>query len=121
MARGVEAFMSRTHVGGTVFTGAEIEAIVQARYPGAQVHPSDLTGGGDHWHVVVVSDAFEGMRSFQRQRDLMPSFKEHLATGAIHALDLRCLTPQELTDAHGGEAPAPFRPHGDGEGEHPGH
>ncbi|MGB1585760.1 MAG: BolA/IbaG family iron-sulfur metabolism protein [Thermoplasmatota archaeon] len=88
--------------------------------PDAQVHPTDLNGGGDHWHVVVVAASFEGQRSFQRQRPILAAFTPHIQSGVVHALDLKCITPQELADRHEGKLPQPFVPHQRGEGDHPG-
>lgn len=96
-----------------------IKQAMEAIVPGAQVHPTDLTGGGDHWHVVVVSQSFEGQRSFQRQRPILAAFTPHIQSGAVHALDLKCLTPTELEEKHGGTLPSPFVPHQAGEGMHP--
>lgn len=84
--------------------------------PDATVYATDLTGGGDHWHVVVVSPSFEGKRSFQRQRPVVGHFTPHFESGAVHALDVKCMTPEEA--AHG--IPNPFVPHEKGQGDHPG-
>lgn len=92
---------------------------VHEAVPDADVHPTDLTGGGDHWHVVVVSPSFEGQRSFRRQRPVLAAFTPHIQSGAVHALDLKCITPAELRDKHGGRLPTPFVPHREGEGMHP--
>ncbi|MGB1697400.1 MAG: BolA/IbaG family iron-sulfur metabolism protein [Thermoplasmatota archaeon] len=93
--------------------------IIQSVVPDAEVHATDL-GGGDHWYVVAIAASFEGQRSFQRQRPIMAAFAPHFQTGAIHALDLKCLTPAELAEKHGGNIPAPFHPHADGtKGMHP--
>ena len=93
---------------------------VQAAFPGAQVHATDLTGGGDHWHVAVVAEGFSGQRALQRQRAIFALFDEEMKTERIHALDLKCLTPEELQTRHDGQVPEPFVPHQQGEGRHPG-
>ncbi len=87
--------------------------VIAGVVPDADVHPVDLTGGGDHWFCVVIAESFEGLRSFQRQRPLLDAFTPHFQTGRIHALDLKCLTPQELHEKHAGRIPDPFRPHDD--------
>ena len=66
--------------------------------PQADVLATDLTGGGDHWHVVVVDASFEGQRSFRRQRMVMEPFKPHIQSDVVHALDLVCLTPAERAE-----------------------
>lgn len=95
----------------------QLRAKVQEAVPGADVHPTDLTGGGDHWHCVVVSPAFEGLRSFQRQKRVLAVFSPLIADGTVHALDLKCLTPEEAKKSG---LPRPFVPHQKGEGSHPG-
>lgn len=97
-----------------------IAQTVQEAVPGADVHPTDLTGGGDHWYVAVVSDRFEGALPLARQKPILKAFQPHIESGAVHALDLKCLTPEELEERHGGQVPAPFVPHSRGEGAHPG-
>ena len=93
-----------------------LAALVVSVVPDATVHPTDLTGDGDHWFVVVVSPAFEGQRPLARQRPILAAFTPHFAAGTVHALDLKCMTPAEVA-AHG--MPPAFRPHGPGEGMHP--
>lgn len=89
-------------------------ATVRSVVPDAEVHPVDLTGGGDHWYCAVVAASFEGKRSFQRQRPILDAFTPAIQSGAVHALDLKCLTPKELEQDHQGRVPDPFRPHADG-------
>lgn len=97
-----------------------IRETVLSVVPDADVHPIDLTGGGDHWFCAVVAESFEGRRSFQRQRPILDAFFPHFQSGVVHALDLKCLTPQELQDNHDGKIPAPFSPHDDSmPGMHP--
>jgi acid stress-induced BolA-like protein IbaG/YrbA len=93
-----------------------IRATIRAVVPDAEVHPTDLTGGGDHWFVAVVSPAFEGQRSFARQRPILAALTPHIQSGVVHALDLKCLTPSEVQEKG---LPRPFVPHQRGEGEHP--
>ena len=38
-----------------------VETAIQRMIPDAQVTVEDLTGGGDHLQVSVVSTAFEGL------------------------------------------------------------
>ena len=51
-------------------------------------------GGETHFNVTVVSVAFEGENRIGRQRMVHAALSEELA-GPIHALSLRCLTPEE--------------------------
>ncbi len=66
----------------------------------------DLTGGQDHFHVRVVSSTFEGMRPLPRQRILLGHFKPYIPS-EVHALDLKCLTPEQAAKDDG----EVFHPH----------
>jgi stress-induced morphogen len=67
---------------------------VRAALPDAQIELRDLTGGGDHWQAVIVSQAFDGQTPIARQRLVFGALGE-LMHGPIHALTLKTLTPQQ--------------------------
>ncbi len=80
----------------TSFQGSVETAIresIQKLIPDAKV---EVTGGGGHWSIVVVSSVFEGKRPLEKQRLVYQSIA-HLMTGdqaPVHAVDsLRTLTP----------------------------
>ena len=75
--------------------------------PDAKVEVIDLHGSGDHFHVRVISSHYEGVRPLQRQKPILDHFKPHIASNAVHALDLRCMTPEQVSP--GGETA--FDPH----------
>ena len=77
--------------------------------PDAQVEASDLHGSGDHFHVRVISESYEGVRPLQRQRPILNPFKPHIAQNIVHALDLKCMTPEQA-ESSGQTA---FDPHGE--------
>lgn len=81
---------------------AFIVATVRRALPDARVEAIDLTGGGDHWRARVVDARFEGLRPLARQRLVLEPFKAHLASNAVHALDLVCRTPAEDAADAGG-------------------
>lgn len=62
-------------------------------FPGAQILVHDLTGGGDHWEVEILSEKFKGLSRIQQHQLVMASFKEELKTGELHALVLKTRTP----------------------------
>ncbi len=72
----------------------EITQRIESAIPGAQVTVRDMTGGGDHYEVEVVSEAFEGISPLQRHRMVYGPLKDVLG-GALHALALRTRTPEE--------------------------
>jgi stress-induced morphogen len=54
----------------------------------------DGSQGETHFHVRLVSRAFEGLSRVERQRRVYAALKDELA-GPVHALSLSALTPAE--------------------------
>ncbi len=73
----------------------QVEAMIKAGLPGAQVQVQDLTGGGDHYQVVIVSSEFEGKRLVQRHQLVYGALKQAMSSEAIHALSMKTITPEE--------------------------
>ena len=73
----------------TEFKGSIPDAIttsIQATMPDAKV---EVSGGGGHWSIVVVSTAFAGKSMLESQRMVLSAIK-HMINGAmppIHAVD----------------------------------
>ena len=80
-----------TAMAGADWVGSEIKKLV----PGATVEVSDLHGTGDHFHVRVISDSFDGMLPLERQRPILDFFMPHIKSGVVHALDLKCMTEEQ--------------------------
>ena len=85
-----------------------IEAEVRQVYPDAKIECTDLTGNGDHWFVMVVDPSFEGMRPLPRQRPILSHFKQYIEGNVVHALDLKCWTPEQAAENEGDQS---FHPH----------
>nr|WP_239124844.1 BolA family transcriptional regulator [Leptolyngbya sp. CCY15150] len=64
----------------------------------AQVQVQDLTGGGDHYQVIVVSSAFEGKGLVQQHQLVYGAVKQAMSSEAIHALALKTYTPQQWAE-----------------------
>lgn len=64
-------------------------------------------GGGGHFRVLVVSDAFRGHGMVARQRQVYAALGAALGS-EIHALAMRTLTPEEWREAAGAR-PGGFR------------
>ena len=90
-----------------------VESEVLKAVPEATVEVIDLHGSGDHFHVRVIADLFEGMRPLQRQKMVLAVMKQHIPR-PIHALDLKCMTPKQAETA----GDTAFDPHGGGQGVH---
>jgi len=65
-----------------------------AAFNGAMIDVQDLTGGKDHYRLVVVSTLFDGMPLLHRHKMIYQSLKEEMKQ-EIHALTLETLTPAE--------------------------
>lgn len=72
----------------------QVEAMVQAKLPDAQVIVKDLTGGGDHLEAIVVSSKFEGKTRVKQHQLVYSALQEAMASEAIHALALKTYTPE---------------------------
>jgi stress-induced morphogen len=71
---------------------SEIEAMIRAAIPDAEVEITDLAGDGDHYAARVVSAAFAGMPRV-RQHQLVYAALGGRMGGALHALQLTTATP----------------------------
>ena len=76
-----------------------VESLIKAGLPDAQIQVQDLTGGGDHYQVTVVSSSFEGQGLVQQHKLVYGTLKQEMATEAIHALALKTYTPQQWATA----------------------
>ncbi|MEK9731688.1 MAG: BolA family protein [Candidatus Poseidoniales archaeon] len=92
---------------------AWVEAEILKAVPDADVEVIDLHRSGDHFHVRIISESFEGVRPLQRQKQVLAVMKQHIPH-PIHALDLKCMTPEQA--AVSGDTA--FDPHGGGQGIH---
>ncbi|MBD2460774.1 BolA family transcriptional regulator [Oscillatoria sp. FACHB-1407] len=73
---------------------SQVESMIKASIPDAQVQIQDLTGGGDHYQVVVVSSAFDGKGLVQQHQLVYKAVRQAMSTEAIHALSLKTYTPE---------------------------
>ncbi len=53
-----------------------------------------------HFRLVIVAESFEGQNRVQRQRRVYACLADELA-GPVHALQMKCLTPDEYASADG--------------------
>jgi stress-induced morphogen len=76
----------------------EIRDLIRRRMPDAVVRLKDLTGGGDHWDAVVVSQAFEGKSPVEQHQLVYAALGEAMRE-RIHALQLKTYTPNSARSA----------------------
>lgn len=72
----------------------QIEEMIEAQIPDAQVKVQDLTGGGDHYQVTVISSQFDGKGLVQQHQMIYGALQQAMISEAIHALALKTYTPQ---------------------------
>lgn len=73
----------------------QVAAMIKASLPDAEVDVQDLTGGGDHYQVAVVSSAFEGRSLVQQHQLVYGAVRTAMSSEAIHALALKTYTPAD--------------------------
>ena len=101
------------HYCPTMPTVKWMEAEISGILPDSIVKVTDLNGTGDHFHVRIISQLFEGLRTLQRQKVVLNHFKQYIPR-KIHALDIQALTPEQAEST--GESV--FNPHSQGKGIH---
>ena len=72
----------------------DISAAIRRELPDAHVTVEDMSGGGDHLQVNVVSTAFAGLPLIRQHQLIYGVLKEELASEAIHALALHTSAPE---------------------------
>lgn len=75
----------------------QVQSMIRTGLPDAEVQVQDLTGGGDHYQVVVVSALFEGKTLVQRHQLVYRTLQQAMSSEAIHALTMKTYTPHDWT------------------------
>jgi len=71
---------------------AEIEALIKAALPDAEVRIDDLAGDGDHYRAHVISGAFAGQSRVQQHKLVYEALGGRMG-GELHALQLTTAVP----------------------------
>lgn len=77
-----------------MITPEQVKAMIEAELPDAQVQVQDLTGGGDHYQVTVVSSLFKDKGLVQQHQMVYGALRQAMSSEAIHALALKTSVPQ---------------------------
>ena len=72
----------------------EIERLIKASIPDAQVSIRDLAGDGDHYAATVLSEAFRGKSRVQQHQLVYTALKDQMG-GLLHALALQTGVPEK--------------------------
>lgn len=70
----------------------DIETLIKAKLPDAEVIIRDLAGDGDHYAATVISEAFRGKSRVQQHQMVYEALQGHMG-GALHALALQTKVP----------------------------
>ena len=71
---------------------AEIERLIKASIPDAQIEIIDLAGDDDHFSAIVTSREFTGLNKLKQHQLVYKALGSHMG-GALHALQLQTLEP----------------------------
>lgn len=99
-------------------TAEKVEMLLRGRFDPLHLELRDnsakhvghrgATSGGGHYHVLIVSHAFEGRELIDRHRMVNETLRELFGKG-IHALGLSTLTPREWEERRSGAGPGRSR------------
>ena len=78
-----------------MITPEEIKSTLAKSLPVSLVETQDLTGGGDHWQLIIVSAAFEGKGLLEQHRLVNEALKEPMQDERILALALKTYSPAQ--------------------------
>ena len=73
---------------------AEIETLIKASIPDAQVTIEDLRGDGDHYAAYVISTAFKGKSRVQQHQMVYQALQGRMGS-ELHALALQTSAPPD--------------------------
>ncbi len=71
---------------------SEIEAMIKAAFPDAEITIEDLAGDNDHFAATVISEAFRGIPRVRQHQLVYAALQGHMG-GALHALALQTSAP----------------------------
>ena len=74
----------------------EIEDLIRAEFPDAQINITDLAGDGNHYAAEVIDESFRGQNRVQQQRAVYAALKGAMdgPSGDLHALALTTRAPE---------------------------
>ena len=71
---------------------------VRSLHPNAVI---DVAGEDCNFELYVISQAFAGQNTLQRQKPILALFKDDIGSGALHALSITAKTPEEQDQGSG--------------------
>jgi acid stress-induced BolA-like protein IbaG/YrbA len=76
-----------------------VRELLLSRLAGCEV---EVNGDGRHFDIVVVGDIFAGLSPVKKQQLVYGALNEEIASGVIHAVNMKTLTRAEWAQRQGG-------------------
>ena len=76
-------------------SASEIERLIKASIPDAEVTIVDLAGDGEHYSARIVSGSFAGLSRIQQHQAVYAALGGRMG-GELHALQLQTAAPEEI-------------------------
>lgn len=76
-------------------SASEIERLIKASIPDAEVTIVDLAGDGEHYSARIVSGSFAGLSRVQQHQAVYAALGGRMG-GELHALQLQTAAPEEI-------------------------
>ena len=73
----------------------DLKALLLEAFPESEVQ---VETDGSHFNLLIVSSAFEGIRPVKKQQMVYAVINEHIASGAMHAVNMRLFTPAQWAE-----------------------
>lgn len=70
----------------------QLSQILQQAFPQADIL---VTGQAGKFDLRIVDTVFEGKRTVARQQTVYAPLNEYIASGVVHAVTIRAMTPEE--------------------------
>ena len=70
----------------------DVKSILEAQLVGCEIK---VEVDGSHVNIIAIGDIFDGKRTVQRQQLVYAALQEHIASGVIHAVNMKTYSPQE--------------------------
>jgi acid stress-induced BolA-like protein IbaG/YrbA len=71
---------------------ATVKSLVEGHLENCEVL---VEGAGSHYDITVIGELFAGMRPVQKQQVVYAALNDSIASGAIHAVNIRTFTPEQ--------------------------
>ena len=70
----------------------EIKGLLEAGFDDCRI---EVEGEGEHIHVSIIGNVFDGVSKVKRQQMVYAQLNEKIKNGEIHAVTMTTLTPAE--------------------------